>query len=57
VKAYLNEALEEVRKQELSRAKKDKTQEELAALLHCKQRFILLRNKPSRKKAWMLKRL
>lgn len=57
VKAYLNEALEDVRKQELAKAKKDKTQEELAGLLHCKQRFILMRNKPSRKKDRILKRL
>lgn len=57
VKAYLSEALESVRKQELAKAKKDETQEELAGLLHCKQRFILLRNKPSRKKTKVLKRL
>jgi len=57
VKAYLSEALEDVRKQELAKAKKDEAQEELAGLLHCKQRFILLRNKPSRKKTKVLKRL
>ena len=57
VKAYLSTALEDVRKQELAKAKKDKSQEELAGLLHCKQRFILLRNKPSRKKTQVLKRL
>jgi transposase len=57
VKAYLSEALETVRKQELAKAKRDGTQEELADLLHCKQRFILLKNKPSRKKAKVLKRL
>ena len=57
VKSYLSAALEDVRKQELARAKKDKSQEELAGLLHCKQRFILLRNKPSRKKTQVLKRL
>ncbi|AJY68715.1 hypothetical protein RW64_20645 [Geobacter sulfurreducens] len=57
VKAYLSAALEDVRKQELAKAKKDKSQEELAGLLHCKQRFILLRNKPSRKKTQVLKRL
>ncbi len=57
VKAYLSAALEEVRKQELAKAKKDNAQEELAGLLHCKQRFILLRNKPSRKKTQVLKRL
>jgi transposase len=57
VKAYLSEALEAVRKQELAKVKKDKSQEELAQLLHCKQRFILLRNKPSRKKTRVLKRL
>ena len=57
VKAYLSEALESVHKQELAKAKKDEAQEELAGLLHCKQRFILLRNKLPRKKAKMLKRL
>ena len=57
VKSYLSAALEDVRKQELAKAKKDKSQEELAGLLHCKQRFILLRNKPSRKKTQVLKRL
>lgn len=57
LKTYLSQALEDVRTQELAKAKKDKTQEELAGLLHCKQRFILLRNKPSRKKSKVLKRL
>jgi transposase len=57
VKAYLSAALEDVRKQELAKAKKDKAQDELVGLLHCKQRFILLRNKPSRKKTQVLKRL
>jgi len=57
VKAYLSAALEDVRKQELAKAKKDKDKDELIGLLHCKQRFILLRNKPSRKKAQVLKRL
>lgn len=57
VKAYMSAALDEVRKQELAKAKKDKSQEELAGLLHCKQRFILLRNKPSHKKTQVLKRL
>jgi transposase len=57
VKSYLSAALEDVRKQELAKAKKDESQEELAEILHCKQRFILLRNKPSRKKTQVLKRL
>ena len=57
VKSYLSAALEDVRKQELAKAKKDSAQDELARLLHCKQRFILLRNKPSRKKTQVLKRL
>jgi transposase len=57
VKSYLSAALEDVRKQELAKAKKDSAQDELAGLLHCKQRFILLRNKPSRKKTQVLKRL
>jgi transposase len=35
VKPYLSAALESVRKQELAKAKKDKTQDELAELLHC----------------------
>jgi len=57
VKSYFSEALETVRKQELAKARRDETQEELAGLLHCKQRFILLKNKPSRKKTKVLKRL
>ena len=57
VKSYLGAALDDVRKQELAKAKRDKTQEELTGLLHCKQRFILFRNKPSRKKTEVLKRL
>ncbi len=57
VKSYLSAALDDVRKQELAKAKRDKTQEELTGLLHCKQRFILFRNKPSRKKTDVLKRL
>ena len=57
VKSYLSAALDDVRKQELAKAKRDKTQEELTGLLHCKQRFILFRNKPSRKKTEVLKRL
>jgi len=57
VKSYLSAALDDVRKQELSKVRKDKSQEELAGLLHCKQRFILLRNKPSRKKTQVLSRL
>jgi len=57
VKSYLSAAMDDVRKQELTKAKRDSTQEELAGLLHCKQRFILLRNKPSRKKTQVLKRL
>jgi transposase len=57
VKSYLSAALDDVRKQELAKAKRDKAQEELTGLLHCKQRFILFRNKPSRKKTEVLKRL
>lgn len=57
VKSYLSAALDDVRKQELAKAKKDQSQDELAGLLHCKQRFILLRNKPSLKKTQVLSRL
>lgn len=57
VKSYLSAALDDVRKQELAKAKKEDAQDELAGILHCKQRFILLRNKPSRKKTQVLKRL
>ena len=57
VKSYLSAALDDVRKQELAKAKKDQSQEEFAGLLHCKQRFILLRNKPSLKKTQVLSRL
>jgi transposase len=57
VKSYLNDALDNVRKVELSKARKDKENKELAGLLHSKQRFILMRIKPSQKKAKVLKRL
>jgi transposase len=57
VKSYLNDALDTVRKAELSKARKDEEQKELAGLLHSKQRFILMRIKPSRKKTKVLKRL
>lgn len=57
VKSYLNDALNEVRKAELNKARKDEEQKELTGLLHCKQRFILMRIKPSRKKTQVLKRL
>jgi transposase len=57
VKAYISEALVAVRKQDLVKTKKDLFQAELTGLFPCKQRFILLRNKPSPNKMQALKRL
>jgi transposase len=56
VKMYLNNALDAVRKEELRKARKlDNT--ELEGILHCNQRFIMMKNKPSKKKETMLETL
>ena len=43
IKSYLNDAVDTVRKEELSNARKSEDAE-LASMLHCKERFILMKN-------------
>jgi len=56
VKKYLNDALDSVRKEELKRARQQNNGE-LAAMLHCNKRFILMQNKVTNKKQDLLQRL
>ncbi len=56
VKKYLNDAVDAVRKEELRKARKQQD-EELAAILHCNKRFILMQNKATAKKTDLLERL
>jgi len=46
VKSYLNDALDTVRKEQLKKARKDKNTD-LADLLHCRKKFILMQGRPS----------
>ena len=48
VKSYLNDAVDSVRKEELRKARQGKNTE-LADLLHCRKRFILMQGKPSKR--------
>ncbi len=48
VKSYLNDAVDSVRKEELRKARQGKSTE-LADLLHCRKRFILMQGKPSKR--------
>ena len=56
VKKYLNDAVDSVRKEELSKARKAENAE-LVSLLHCNKRFILMQNKPSKRKENLLEKL
>jgi transposase len=56
VKMYLNNALDAVRKEELKKARKQENSE-LEGILHCNQRFIMMKNKPSKKKENILETL
>jgi transposase len=56
VKMYLNNALDAVRKEELKKARKQDNAE-LEGILHCNQRFIMMKNKPSKKKETILETL
>lgn len=56
VKSYLNDALDTVRKEELRKARKDKDTD-LADLLHCRKRFILMQGKPSKRQRNVLEQL
>lgn len=48
VKSYLNNALDTVRKEQLQKARKDKN-EDLADLLHCRKKFILMQGRSSKR--------
>jgi len=56
VKSYLNDAVDSVRKEELRKARQEENSE-LAELLHCRKRFILLQGKPSKRQQSILDQL
>lgn len=56
VKSYLNDALDTVRKEQLRKARKDKNAD-LADLLHCRKRFILMQGHPSKRQRNVLEQL
>ena len=56
VKSYLNDALDTVRKEQLRKARQDENAD-LAELLHCRKRFILLQGQPSKRQQNVLDRL
>jgi transposase len=56
VKKYLNDAVDKVRKEELKRARQENNSD-LAQLLHCNKRFILMQNKVTNKKLNLLEKL
>lgn len=56
VKSYLNDAVDTVRKDELRKARQEKNRD-LAELLHCRKRFILLQGKPSKRQRSVLDQL
>jgi transposase len=56
VKSYLNDAVDSVRKEELRKARQEKNSD-LAELLHCRKRFILLQGKPSKRQQSILDQL
>ena len=56
VKSYLNDALDAVRKEELRKARNDK-ETDLANLLHCRKKFILMQGHPSKRQRDVLEQL
>lgn len=56
VKSYLNDALDTVRKEELRKARQGKATD-LADLLHCRKKFILMQGQPSKRQRDVLKQL
>ena len=56
VKSYLNNALDTVRKEQLQKARKDKN-EDLADLLHCRKKFILMQSRSSKRQHDVLEQL
>lgn len=53
VKSYLNNALDTVRKEQLQKARN----EDLADLLHCRKKFILMQSRPSKRQRDVLELL
>ncbi len=56
VKKYLNDAVDQVRKEELKKARQNNNTD-LSEILHCNKRFILMQNKTSKKKQNLLDEL
>ncbi len=56
VKKYLNDAVDQVRKEELKKAREDHNTD-LSQILHCNKRFILMQNKVTSKKRNILEKL
>jgi len=56
VKSYLNDALDSVRKEQLRKARNGNNAE-LADLLHCRKKFILMQAHPSKRQRNVLKQL
>ena len=56
VKSYLNDALDTVRKEQLSKARRDNNAD-LADLLHCRKKFILMQGHPSKRQRDVLEQL
>ncbi len=56
VKKYLNDAVDQVRKEELKKARAE-DDSELSEILHCNKRFILMQNKVTNKKRDLLEKL
>jgi transposase len=56
VKSYLNDAVDTARKEELRKARKD-NDVELADLLHCRKKFILMQGTPSKRQRNVIDRL
>ena len=56
VKKYLNDAVDQVRKEELKKARAENNSN-LSEILHCNKRFILMQNKVTNKKRNLLEKL
>jgi len=56
VKKYLNDAVDQVRKEELKKAREENNSE-LSEILHCNKRFLLMQNKVTNKKRDLLEKL
>jgi len=56
VKSCLNDAVDTVRNEQLRKARQDKNSD-LADLLHCRKRFILMQGKPSKRQRTVLDQL